>query len=466
MVTTRRIAALLLVGLLGGGGRAVEAESRDGAVKAWPDTVAPDSSDGEKARRRDPAHRARKLLDGAVSRANPLAAPGQTVDMVRWMAKRRQLEIAGVPYGITGLPLFYYSPNTGYNYGARLQWADYQRRPYRYKITLHWLKSTEGRWVQYFKLKVPRISGTGFGLRLVASTKRDLRARYYGLGNDSERNTEYTDADSPLFRDENYYHYVLEEPRAIVSLLRHVYGPVSMSAGLGIETTDITARGDSSYYKYDLSQGNLGAEGGTADAVTGFVSFTVNWDTRDDPTIPRRGVFHEWSYESSRNSFLGLLFEEIDFRRYTFTDARYYPLSERLNLANRVIVEALKGSIPLHAYGEIGGSVRVKGLGGSDTLRGFDRQRFTDNIRVLTNTELRYRLHAQRALKQYLEWHGVAFVDLGQVGPGFSELKVMETHLTGGLGLRLYWNADFVIRSDVGLSGEQAYVGLKYRNLF
>ena len=313
---------------------------------------------------------------------------------------------------------------------------------------------------------MPRISGTGFGLRLVASTKRDLRARYYGLGNDSERNTEYTDADSPLFRDENYYHYVLEEPRAIVSLLRHVYGPVSMSAGMGIETTDITARGDSSYYKYDLSQGNLGAEGGTADAVTGFVSFTVNWDTRDDPTIPRRGVFHEWSYESSRNSFLGLLFEEIDFRRYTFTDARYYPLSERLNLANRVIVEALKGSIPLHAYGEIGGSVRVKGLGGSDTLRGFDRQRFTDNIRVLTNTELRYRLHAQRALKQYLEWHGVAFVDLGQVGPGFSELKVMETHLTGGLGLRLYWNADFVIRSDVGLSGEQAYVGLKYRNLF
>ena len=113
MVTTRRIAALLLLGLLGGGGRVVEAESRDGAAKAWPDTAAPDSSDGEKARRRDPAHRARKLLDGAVSRANPLAAPGQTVDMVRWMAKRRQLEIAGVPYGITGLPLFYYSPNTG-----------------------------------------------------------------------------------------------------------------------------------------------------------------------------------------------------------------------------------------------------------------------------------------------------------------------------------------------------------------
>lgn len=413
-----------------------------------------------------PRKERRRLLDEAVSRANPIAAGEQTVDMVRWMAKRRSIEIAGVPYGITGLPMLYYSPNTGYNYGGRLQWADFQRRPYRYKITLHWLKSTKGRWVQYVKLQVPQVSGTGFGFRMVASTRRDLRARYYGLGNDSERNSKYTDPDSPLYKDENYYHYILEEPRAILSLLRRVYGPVSMSAGIGIESTDIDARGDSSYYKFDLRQGNLGNEGAAANAVTGFVSITVNWDTRDDPTIPRRGVFHEWSYESSRNSFLGLLFEEIDFRRYTFTDARYYALSKRLNLANRIIVEALKGTIPLHAYGEIGGSVRTKGAGGSDTLRGFDRQRFTDNIRVLTNTEVRYRLHSHRALKQYLEWHGVAFADLGQVGPGFAELKVLDTHMTGGLGLRLYWNADFVIRADLGLSAEQGYLGLKYRNIF
>ena len=111
-------------------------------------------------------------------------------------------------------------------------------------------------------------------------------------------------------------------------------------------------------------------------------------------------------------------------------------------------------------------SQRTKGPGGSDTLRGYDRQRFTDNIRVRSNTEVRYRLHTHRALKQYLEWHGVAFVDLGQVAPGFSDLRPLDLHLTGGAGLRLYWNADFVIRADLGLSAEQTYLGFKYRNIF
>ena len=122
--------------------------------------------------------------------------------------------------------------------------------------------------------------------------------------------------------------------------------------------------------------------------------------------------------------------------------------------------------MPLYAYGEIGGSRRVKGLGGGDTLRGFDRQRFTDNIRVATNTELRCQLRARRVLKQYLEWHGVLFVDSGQVAPGVSELRPLATHVTGGMGLRLYWNDDFVIRMDTGLSVEQMYLGLKYRNVF
>ncbi|MFC1526196.1 BamA/TamA family outer membrane protein [Candidatus Latescibacterota bacterium] len=406
--------------------------------------------------------------DKAPPKARPATgvAAAQTADMVRWMAKRRQLELAGVSYGVTGLPIFYYSPNTGWNYGFRAQWADLQRRPYRYKVTVYWVGSTENKYTRYVKLKVPNISGTGFGLRLIAGTRRDIRARYYGLGNGSERVTEWYDPKSPEFRDEDYYHYVLKEPRFIVSLLRHVYGPVSLSAGLGLETTDIDARGDSSFYQLDLRGGKLSNEGTAVDAVTGFISFTLNWDTRDDPTIPRRGSFHEWSYESSRNSLLGLLLEEIDFRRYTVTDSRYFSLSERLNLANRVIFEALKGNVPLYAYGEVGGSRRVRGLGGGDTLRGFDRQRFTDNIRLITNTELRYRIHSQRAFKQYLEWHSAFFIDTGQVGPGVGELGPLDSHVTGGMGIRMYWNADFVIRADLGLSPEQVYLGMKYRNVF
>jgi len=393
----------------------------------------------------------------AVSRANPVAATGQTA---RWVSKRRQFNLLGVPYGFTGLPIVFPSANTGFNYGFKVNWVDYRRKPYRYKVTVYWVQSTEGRYTYAVRLKVPRISGTGFGLRLQASSLNDIRARYYGLSNDSVNNQDFLDPDHADFRDENYYYYVLNLPRFIFSLLRHIHGPVAMSAGFGLEKTDVDPRGIRSFYQEE-ERGDL-----IIDGVTGFLSATLYYDTRDDPTIPKSGTFHEWSYETSRNSVLGLFFEEIDFQRYTVTDARYIPLSPRLNLAHRTIFEALKGSVPLYAYGELGGSRRQKGVGGSSSLRGFDRQRFTDNIRLFTNTELRYQLQKTRAFRQYLEWHAVAFLDAGEVAPGVADLTAGRLHWTGGFGLRLYWNADFVIRTDVAFSSEQTGLLLKYSNVF
>ena len=404
----------------------------------------------------------RTILSGAAAVADPLLATEGTVDAVKWMAKRRQVTIKGTPYGITGLPVVYYSPGSGWNYGTRVQISDYSRRPYRYKLTVHSVRSSEGKRNTYVRLKVPHLSGTGFGLSLMASNRRDLRARYYGRGNDSEFDEK---------KDEDYYRYVLKKPRLSVSLLRHLYGPVTMSFDLGLERSDVDpatrnvasddeGSGERPYDSFYQEQGTV------IDGVTGYVGVTLVWDTRDDPTIPRRGVFHEWSYETSRNSLLSLLFEEIDYQRHTFTDARYWPRSERLNIAHRTVVEALRGSVPLYAYGEIGGSRRLKGLGGSDTLRGFDRQRFTDNVRVFTNTEARYQLGSTVAFKQHLELHGVLFVDTGQVQPGFNELRVRDIHITAGWGVRIYWNADFVLRSDFGISPEQTYTTVKLSNLF
>ena len=443
-----RVAVLLLLAGLALGARL----SAEPAV-AVDSTRAADPDSSRRGRRFN-------LLHGAAAVADPLAATGQTLDAVKWMAKRRQFELGGTPYGVTGLPIVYFSPGTGWNYGGRFQLADYDRRPYRYKLTVHWVTSSEGKRNTHMRFKVPHISGTGFGITLAASNKRDIAARYYGLSNDSERNDHFLDPKHPDFIDEDYYTYILEEPRVIVSLLRHVYGPVTLSVGLGLERTDVDKRGELSFFD------STGTPDGVVDGVTGFIGGTLSWDTRDDPTIPRRGVFHEWSYETSRNSLMSLFFEEIDFQRYTFTDARYWPTTPRLNIAHRTIVEALKGAVPLFAYGEIGGSRRLKGIGGSDTLRGFDRQRFTDNIRVLTNTEARYHLGTAAAFKQHLGLLGVLFLDSGQVAPGFGDLRPLATHMTVGWGLRTYWNADFVVRIDFGVSREQVYTTFKYRNLF
>jgi outer membrane protein assembly factor BamA len=399
-------------------------------------------------------------LPAALAQA-PRAATGQTVEAVRWMAKRRQFTFRGVPYGVTGLPFVYFSPNTGWNYGLRLHWADYQRRPYRYKITLHLQTSSEGKRKDIFRLKVPRISGTGFGLLLSLGLERTLRTRYYGLGNDSRFVKGFVNPKSPLYKDENYYYYVLEEsPRFIFSLLREIRGPLSLSMGLGLERTKVEKRGALAYYQDE------GTPDGVKDGITGFVSLTLLWDSRDDEVVPREGTFHEWSYESSRNSLLGLFFEEINFRRYTFTDARYFSLSERASFSHRAVLEVLAGEAPLYAYSEIGGSRRVKGLGGSHSLRGFDTQRFTDNVRLFTNAELRYQLHSMWVRKQYLEWQGAFFVDTGRVSPKVDEMALRGLHLTGGAELRLSWDADFMVRLGTGLSSEQTTVWMDLGNAF
>lgn len=384
-----------------------------------------------------------------VARA-PRSATAQTVDAVRWMSKRRQFTVAGIPYGVTGLPFIFFSPNTNWNYGVRLHLADYRRRPYRYKLTLHVHRSSAGKLKNRFRLKVPRISGTGFGLRLEFIRGRNLRTRYYGLGNNSEFNRDFVNDESPDFKDVNYYYYVLERnPRFLLSLLREIHGPVSMSVGFGMERIDVDQRGTEAFYL------ERGTPDGVVDGFSGFASATLQWDTRDDEVVPRRGFYQEWSYESARNSLLGLFFEQIDFSRITLTNVYYIPLGSRWNFSHRTVLEVLSGLVPLYAYGEIGGSRRVKGLGGNGSLRGFDTQRFTDDVRFFSNAELRYQIYAMRLFRQHLEWQAMAFFDAGRVWPDLQQIGLSGMHRSGGGGMRIIWDADFVIRMGMGIGGEQ-----------
>ena len=405
---------------------------------------------GEEAVRVDSTQPSSSLL-AKVSQS----ATEQTVEAVRWLAKRRQFTLRGIPYGVTGLPFVFLHPNTGWNWGAHVHWADYRSQPYLYKLTLHVQQSSEGKLKNRVQLKVPRISGTGFGLGLELIRERNLRTRYYGLGNNSKFNRDFVAPDSPDFKDENYYYYILERnPRILVSLFRRLYGPASMSVGFGLERVGVGQRGSQAFYL------EHGTPDGVIDGFSGFISATLQWDTRDDEVMPRRGFWQEWSYESARNSLLALLFEPIDFSRVTLTNAYYIPLSPRLNFSHRLVLEVLSGAVPLYAYGEIGGSRRVKGLGGSDSLRGFDTQRFTDDVRFFSNIELRYQLYDIWFYGQYIEWQGMVFCDSGRVWADLDRIGWSGMHVSGGGGVRMAWDADLVLRMGAGFAAEQVDVWL------
>ena len=250
-----------------------------------------------------------------------------------------------------------------------------------------------------------------------------------------------------------------EAPRLLASFLRHIHGPVTASVGFGLENTEVKQRGVAAFY---LDQGT---PDGVRDGFTGFMSCTLEWDSRDDETIPSRGVFHEWSYESARNSLVGLFFKEINFQRYTFTDMRYVPVSNRLTFAHRAVFEVLAGEIPLYAYGEIGGSRRVKGLGGGDSLRGFDTQRFTDDVRFFFQFggALQGAFHVVCWSAFGMVWAG--YIDMGRVWPDLSDVGLGGMHMSAGGGLRLSWDNDFVIRMGMGYSKEQRDVFIDLGNV-
>ena len=168
----------------------------------------------------------------------------------------------------------------------------------------------------------------------------------------------------------------------------------------------------------------------------------------------------------SSDLLIGLFLQEINFQRYTFTDMRYRSLSDRFTVAHRAVFEVLTGEIPLYAYGEIGGSRRVKGLGGSDSLRGFDTQRFTDNVRFFSNGEVRYLMHSMWLFGQFLEWYGVGYVDAGRVWSDLAEVGPGGMHVSAGGGMRLSWDRDFVIRCGAGYSSEQLDVFIDLGNAF
>ena len=409
-----------------------------------------------------------EAADAVVVEDSLLASPGrighltrQTVDRGRYLVKRKQFSWRGVPYGLTGLPIVFFNPNRNWNFGGRIHLVDYSRRdPYRYKLTLQWNRPPQGQAGYYARFRMPRFRGGDWGLDLQVGAHFSF-GRYYGQGNDSPYVAGFIDPDSPIFKDRYYYHYALERPRFVVGLSRQIHHPLSFALALGGRWSRLRQRGEISLLFTEQPRA-----GGMRN--NGMIGGRLTWDTRDNEILPRRGVLHEWSYETSRGALLGLLFDELDLDRFTFIDARFFALSERMVLGNRLVFEVLRGSEkPIDELGEIGNSrIRFKGLGGISTLRGFDAQRFVDDVRFLGNTEMRYWIASREWYGQYLEWHGVAFVDVGRVWPDLGSLGVAGVHSSGGAGLRLVWDADFVIRLETSFSSERSFWGVQLRNIF
>jgi outer membrane protein assembly factor BamA len=401
------------------------------------------------------------VLGGQPSAMGPGEMVSGSIESVEegvdWVQRRRTFTMNDVPYGLTGLPILFYTPKSGFHYGGWIEVANYSKRPYQYRVNIQWWLSTLGMRNHHIRLEFPRIWVLPISLRFLTQDLKHTGANFFGIGNKTEIN------DRHVRKYPDYYRYLLEQQRSGIDIEAHIYGPITFFTGVrfnrGVPTRMDQTQSEDSYYVWSSTDAEApGRRAGWANfSVTGLLI-----DRRDDQELPTKGTLSELSYQRS-DEHIG---SDYVSSRYTLLHAHYYKLDQKYVLLNRVVAETMTGEAPFYELTEIGGSIRSFEVGGSAVLRGFEDRRFADKSKFLWTTELRRSFPRLTIKAQYLQTLAIAFFDFGRVAPSLKDLTPSDMHYSGGVGLRATWNSQLSVRLDYAASKEGDRVYLRFGNLF
>ena len=125
--------------------------------------------------------------------------------------------------------------------------------------------------------------------------------------------------------------------------------------------------------------------------------------------------------------------------------------------AGRFALGYTAGNAPYFEYQDQWSSEgSIEGLGGGATLRGYKQCRFLDRLTQFNNFEFRYRFAQCTLFKQHLAFSAVPFFDVGAVWNSAKvTFKQPQNFLFDeGLGLRIAWNMNTILRFDYAISHE------------
>lgn len=373
----------------------------------------------------------------------------------------------GSPTGweLAVLPAVYYDADEGIGYGALAEIYDYGPEggfePYRLTLRPTVQLSTEGRRDLTLFFDAPHLLPGEWRVTAYAGLERQIATPYYGIGNDAPYDESLDRDDGP---DPYYYRFGRTRNRITVDVQKRLAGlplRLLMGAGASHVTVDTTPKDEgSTLLGAELAAAGRPAPGGWSNHLrAGLV-----WDTRDREVGPRRGVWSDvlvkWAGEP--------LGSNRSFSVWTATDRRYYSVADRLVFANRLLLQNTAGDPPFYELQVVQTSFRIReGLGGSETLRGIPKNRYTGKGLFVWNAELRWTAGGFALLGRSFHVVLSAFSDSGRVwasGVDLGELLTDLHHGYGG-GLRIVMGQNFVAALDVGHSSEATapiYMGLGY----
>jgi hypothetical protein len=380
---------------------------------------------------------------------------------------------------VTGIPDLSSDPVNGFGYGGEgsLFFNGKRSDPffaytaYRAEVDLTLFNTTRNQREIMLKLDVPYIFNTKWRLRIEGGYEKNPNLLYFGNteqtlnglsyypNQDSSRSrvndASYLNYENALTGNDNFYNTYIKEEYILNASMERAFldGKLRTLVGFEVAQVNISPFRGNSLIENDYQQGKIVGLGRN---FVDFLQVGIIYDTRDLETDPSEGTFAEITNELSLQA-LGSAFN----LNKTFIHFNHYHNLVKKNvkqlvLAFRLAAGYTAGNAPFFEYqDEWSSEGSIEGLGGAYTLRGYKQSRFLARAMTFNNFELRYRFLQKDILKQHFAFGVVPFFDIGTVGDELGGLAKLDHYKTSeGLGLRIAWNVNTILRFDYAFSKE------------
>lgn len=188
---------------------------------------------------------------------------------------------------------------------------------------------------------------------------------------------------------------------------------------------------------------------------------SIVYDTRDDLTVPRRGVeLIAYGGLAARD---GLLNDSM-YSEAGGDGRAFWPVGADTVVAGHMAIRYLPTAhaVPFWALSAIGGGQSV--VGGEQPLRGFGEGRFYDRDSFSTSLELRRKAFSFDATTTVVDIEVTPFIDFARVFARTSTNPLSDLHHVYGVGFRGIARPFVVGYVDIGYGSEgvAAFTGLNY----
>jgi hypothetical protein len=200
--------------------------------------------------------------------------------------------------------------------------------------------------------------------------------------------------------------------------------------------------------------GRLGASHEVLDRLA------VVYDTRDDATVPDRGV--KWVAYAGLDSRGGVLNDSL-YSEAGVDGRGFFRIARTTILVAHTALRYLPtlNDAPFWALSSLGGARSE--IGGAQPLRGFGEGRFTDRNSFSSSVEVRQRAWDFNFASTHVELEVAPFLDVGRVFP-MSTSPFTQLHKVGGMAFRAIARPFVVGYVDIGFGSEgpAVFTGIYY----